>query len=393
MSGDLARLEDRWATGALMSPHGDTASVYDLAVALSHIGGARVELTPRAQGVLDVVESPDHIVFVLVDGLGMNLVERLPEDAFFRRSVAMELRTVYPSSTAPALTTLATAEWPASHSVTGWWLFLPSAAVTATILPFTERFSDSRLSRGLAQDAFPAQGMLGAFARDVAVYMPRAIAASVYSTYAAGGNQCIGWGSLANAVDLITSRVELALSPTYSYLYVPFVDAAQHVHGPFDAAVTKTLRQVQSQIGRLAARLGARARIVVSADHGVTPPDVIHTWDRTEPLIALLRFPPSGEPRAPCFHVREGKLAEFFDMFRQRYGNAFALLTLDQADSCNLFGRQGMSDETRRRLGDAVGIALGADVLLYEPAPALANMKGFHGGMLPDEMRVPLIVA
>jgi hypothetical protein len=57
-----------------------------------------------------------------------------------------------------------------------------------------------------------------------------------------------------------------------------------------------------------------------------------------------------------------------------------------------LFGPGPLSDEAQARLGDFFAIALNNDVLLYEPSATLAAMRGFHGGLLPAEMRIPLIV-
>jgi hypothetical protein len=279
------------------------------------------------------------------------------------------------------------------HAVTGWWQYLPAANLTATILPFTERFFETPLDRALRDEAFPAPSMMSAFGYAATSYMPRAISQSVYSSYSAGYTPCRPWNTLRSAIDAITLSIFRATAPTYTYLYVPFVDSAEHTHGPHAGAVRRVLARVQRDVARLAEQLAGRARIVVTADHGLIGRSEMHVWTRNDPLMAMQRFPPSGEPRAPYFHLHDGRHEEFAEAFRARYGDSFALITPAEAASCGLFGPEGMSDETHRRLGDFVGVALGADTLVYEPEPSLAAMNGFHGGMLPEEMRIPLVLA
>ena len=90
--------------------------------------------------------------------------------------------------------------------------------------------------------------------------------------------------------------------------------------------------------------------------------------------------------------MREGQHGAFAARFRQRFGDAFALLTIDEVDRMRLLGAEPMSSETRRRLGDYLAVSLDHDALLYEPHDTLRVMKGFHGGLLPAETRIPLIV-
>ena len=57
-----------------------------------------------------------------------------------------ELQTVFPSTTAATLTTLATAGWPVKHAVLGWFLYLPEVDAVTTILPFIRRSDGTSLT-------------------------------------------------------------------------------------------------------------------------------------------------------------------------------------------------------------------------------------------------------
>ncbi len=397
---DAARVERAFASGTLLHPVDSvTPNIVDLAQAMASLAGARAihPMPGHVAALRDLIGEAEHYVFVLIDGLGTHMIDQLPVESFLRSHVVQEIRTVYPSSTAPALTSLTTGCWPSEHAIPGWWTYLPDAALTATILPFSERFSDAR-AQHLGADpayAFPRRSWMADIERGVAIVQPRKIAGSVYSRYFAGGHRQLGYDTLTQAAALIASRISAAAGPTYTYWYISLVDTISHKHGPNSPRTLAGARRVDRRIAEAAGAVGGRARIVVTADHGqieCAPSNHI-TWTRETPLARLLTIPPSAEPRAPAFHVAGDAHDHFAAMFREQHGERFALLTIDEAESLQLFGHTPMTDEMRRRLGHFVGVALGPWAVLYEPPPELAAIEGMHGGMAPDEMRIPLILA
>jgi hypothetical protein len=392
---DVARLLAWFESGALVRPDPGLPNTVDLARAMASLCGAPgVALSASARSVADAIHSADHIVFVMADGLGMNLVERLPAGSFLRAHVAMELRAVFPSSTAPAITSLATGCWPAEHAVPAWFTYLPDRDVIATILPYIERFSKRPLADlGIdVRRALPLPSWLPEFKHQPLCYMPAFITNSVYSNYFSGGRPQVPYEHLSSAVDAIATRIEQAGSPTYAYLYVPFIDTAEHVHGPLAKQVRRVLSAVERDVARLTARLSGRARIIVTADHGLTHVEehAAHEIHDGDPLLDFLRLPPSGEPRVPSFYAHDGSTGAFAEAFRRRFGGTHALLTIDEVDELRLLGPEPLAPETRRRLGDFMAISATADAIVYKPDDA---MLGYHGGLLPDEMRIPLILA
>ncbi len=397
---DAARVEGAIADGTLLHPIDHTTpNIVDLAQAMAALAGAPNADTPSelAASLRDLIGEAEHYVFVLIDGLGMHMIDRLPSDSFLRSHVKTELRTVYPSSTAPALTSLATALWPSDHAIPGWWTYLPDAALTATILPYTERFSERPAQHFGAGStyAFPQPSWMASIQRDAAIVQPRKIAGSVYSRYFGADRAQHGYDTLAQAAGLIAARIAAATGPTYTYWYISLVDTISHKRGPNSQQALSSALRVDQRIAEFAAATDGRARIVATADHGqIECGRANHiTWARDTPLCRLLAIPPSAEPRAPAFHVVDGERDRFSGIFREQYGDRFALLTIDEADSLHLFGPAPVVSETRRRLGDFVGVALGGYALLYEPSPELAAIQGMHGGMTPAEMRIPLILA
>jgi hypothetical protein len=390
---DCERLLTWFDAGTLLRPDASVPNSVDLSRALARIGGVPLDAPSAGERAIgDAIGEADHVVFVLADGLGMNLVDSLPDGSLFRRSLVMELRAVFPSTTAAALTSLASGVWPAEHAVLSWWLHLPEAGVTATILPFVERWTRRPLGE-LGVDvgcAFPAPALMARYTRMAHTYMPQAIASTTYSRYWSADAATTPWTTLDDATAAISARIASAVGATYTYFYIPHVDATEHDHGPHAREVRNAVLSVEAAVARIAAELRGRARIVVSADHGVleTPQDARHVVATSEDLPEL-RFPRTGEPRVPFFHVRDGQHERFAARFRERFGASFALLTIDEADDLRLFGPTPMTDVARARVGDFIAVGDGPDVI------ALAveeRMRGYHAGLSPDEMRIPLIV-
>jgi len=390
---DIERLRDAWSRGILVRPW-SAPTTLDLAEALAIAAGGSADGADAHKLARDI-GGADHIVLALVDGLGMHLVDGLSRGSFLRAQLRRELLAVFPSSTAPALTSLAERAPPAAHGVLAWFAYIEGADLQATVLPFVERYSKRPLSElGIEAGAVlrgPSQ--LGCLGPAPATLVPANIARSVYSRWFAGGAPTIGYTSLRGAIDAVVARIAAAHTPTFTYFYVPYVDAAQHDHGVGHGRVRRALRRVEARLERLAERLAIRrARLVVTADHGLidVPPERQHHIDAGDPLRALLRADPSGEPRLPLFHVVPGREEAFERAFRDRFGGAFALLSSTEAAELRLFGAAPLSDTAWARLGDYLGVPLATTTLSYRQE---TPMLGYHGGMHRDEMRVPLIVA
>ncbi|MBD3243015.1 MAG: hypothetical protein GF331_20655, partial [Chitinivibrionales bacterium] len=339
----------------------------------------------------------DHYLFVLVDGLGDRLVDELPREAFLSAHRCATLRAVFPSTTAAALTTLATARWPGEHCVLGWWMYLPGADVNLVTLPFTERTTGMALERyGVrAADVYPVPSVWHNLARDACVVLPQSIVASVYSRYARGEAEHLAYTDLGDAVRTAAARVRGASGSSLTYLYLPQLDTVMHEQGPYAEDSRKTLRAIDRALVELADAVRGRARVVVTADHGhvAIPPESRRLLPPGDPLYELLVTRPSGEPRVPFFHVRQGSHREFEQRFEGRFGDDYLLVAADAVDRMRLFGPNPMHPTARARLGSHVGFPRGANVFVTDPDAANAGHAGAHGGPLRDEMRIPLVLA
>ncbi|HEX2197163.1 MAG TPA: alkaline phosphatase family protein, partial [Burkholderiales bacterium] len=103
-----------------------------------------------------------HVVLVLIDGLGDNYLARKGAGGELARRRKRALTSVFPSTTASAITTSYTGCTPLEHGLTGWFTYFGEAGCVGAPLPFRSRGDNLPLrARGFTPErAFPAPPLL-----------------------------------------------------------------------------------------------------------------------------------------------------------------------------------------------------------------------------------------
>ena len=398
---DAAELLAAFDAGTLLRPDPAVPNLVDVSRAVAVASGARgLSLSPFASELAGSLAEHEHLVLILADGLGMEMLEREGAARTLREHLRSEIRTVFPASTAVALTSLATGEWPARHAVTGWWTHIEEIGGPATILQYRRR-SDNRSLIDLGvrpEEAFPVPSLAGRMRRLCHFLMPRNIAGSVYSRYWSAGPAAAGYQSLAGTFSSIMETVMGADEPTFVYVYVPHIDNEAHHGGPESIGARAGIIAIDRLVADLKAELGASTAVVVTADHGhlgVEPEERLMIRD-SHGIPELLASPPSGDVRVIEFHVRPGEHERFEERFRATFGEHFFLLTTAEVEELGLLGPEPLAPQTRQRLGDYMAISRGATVLGFYPSKASRQglqQRSHHAGLTRAEMLVPLVVA
>ncbi len=398
---DIERVGAWLESGRLTRPVCERPNFVDLVRSLARLAGApagRLTAGPGVDQLCAGIGKAEHYVLVLVDGMGFDLVEGLPKESFLRSHLAARLNTVFLSTTASALTALATAEWPARHGVPGWWTYLDEHDINAVVLPFTERLSGRPLGgRGVrADEVFPLPCFWPTLGHTPRSIMPRELVGSVYTNYSLGNTSAMGYKTIDEAVASASRVVASSPSPSFTYVYLPQLDSLAHAKGKEHSSVLDFLADIDRSIRRLARRIEGRARLLVTADHGLAtvPNGRVIILPPADPLCQLLRCPPSGEATVPIFHVRADRQEAFIDAFRRRYGSFAALLTPDSVERLHLLGPDTLGPAMRRRLGSFVAIEKTTTKFLVCPYEGThPHNPGVHGGLSRGEVQIPLILA
>ena len=399
---DIDRLKALLGSGKLLHPVSDHLSIVDFAKALHGvIGVPDVSLNENASAVKGLIGEPEHLILVLADGFGMNFVEGLDSDAFIPNHIAAEMRTVFPSTTPIALTALATGEWPCAHGVIGWFVKLAKIDAVSTIISYV-RTSDKKPLSELevrVEDAYLVPSRIDNTRRDAFHILPEQIAGTTYSNYWTGGISQVGYDAKSpqQAIRMTLEALHAAHSPMFIYLYLPQVDSMAHKVGASHESTLKAAAQIDGLLGALAAELPSNARMVMTADHGHldAPPQTTYSLTASDEIVRLCGGELTGDQRAVYAHVVEGKMDSFKEAVYRECGSDFLILTAEEVESTGLLGAGTLSEETRYRMGNALVLSTGNAVLDYRAVLGddLHPIVSHHGGLTPDEMRIPLVIA
>ncbi len=337
------------------------------------------------------------VVLLLLDGVGVRqVVDHAPRGALAQARIAT-LRSVFPSSTAPAITALASGLPPHRHANPGWFAWHPGLGRVVRTLPSDCRgdpagpFDPDELWRWMPQSA----GM----ETPPTVIQPAFIAESAFSRYAYRGARRIGYRDLDELHDRVVAAVEEVeevdgSAGGFVYAYAPQYDTAAHAYGCRSPKAGGVLLAFDALFARLADSLAGRdALLLATADHGfvdIAPERQLALADHPA-LAGLLARPLTGEPRVAFAEPLPGGLDEFLGRAAESLGHAFdAHLTADLV-AAGWFG-EGAADPAF--FAHAGSVALvgreGWSLVDSVPGETAPDLIGMHGGTALDEMMVPV---
>ncbi len=360
-------------------------------------GSIAPDTSPQAAILEDLVGHADHFVFVLVDGFGMDQLEDLPGDGIIGKAPTTEIRSVFPSTTAAALTSLATGVWPADHGVVGWWTYFTESDRVICPLTFKERRTNRSAKRyGITPASLiPSPPLYASFFRDCRFYLPVFVRGGPFAEWSRGASRGYSYLTLKSAAHRIAAHISRAKGATYSYWYMPHLDSTSHHRGPHAPQSRKTRGNILDAVAQLQARAPKGTTIVLTADHGQVevPAERVYDLDTRKKPFSYLRVAPTGEESTPIFHVQAGRRDEFRRIFADLpVAGDFALLTPEECADLQLFGPGKLSKRMLPHLGDFVGVAKEPTLLRNASADGGKPNRGEHGGLRPAEMRIPLYV-
>jgi hypothetical protein len=223
-----------------------------------------------------------------------------------------------------------------------------------------------------------------------------AVTGGSFNKWASGGRGITGYNGFSNGFEKVQEHIINCTGPGFTYFYIPDVDSAEHAAGNTSERVIDLIGALDEQLLHLREQLPDDVRIIVTADHGLVNVEQ-ENQKRVNPESEIMKYldvPHSGESVTPIFHVKQGKEDAFRNYFMKNFGDLFILLTADEIESLGLFGTGSLSEPARNHLGTFVGIAPKPYALIFEtPDRPYPPHIGFHGGLRPGEMEIPLIIA
>lgn len=404
----------------------------------SLVTNAQATQAAKRLGLDQLGDAQAPIVMVLVDGLGWQMLrERAGHTPNLRRLLADSdyLHTCAPSTTAAALTTLATGVYPGAHAMVGYAVRDPllRGHLGAGHVPGPGDVFDLITFKNSSHDPLTWQSVPTlierANAKANAGCGPQLGAVSIgRSKFAGSGLSLAAWRGFKHiGVDALDQRPYQAYRAIKEgaklvYLYVGELDHAGHNHGWHSDKWLEALEALDAMVGQLFRRLPAGTRIVLTADHGMVDTDRHHRIDLAKEkelakdVVAVAgesRFlqlyvpddvasaPAAGSPGLGVAGARgDGGVVENSgrEELAQSVAKRWAEFLGDRAiwvgtDPSPLMG--ALSPGARAAVGDIL-VALNDNWTVVDSRVQsfhATQLIGVHGSLTPVELEVPLIKA
>ena len=345
-------------------------------------------LAPRA------VAQARNVVLFIIDGLGDRYLARRGAGGELARRRRAAITSVFPSTTASAITTSYTGCTPLEHGLTGWFTYFGEAGCVGAALPFRSRGDLQLLSRrGVgAAELYSAPPLFKSLPVRSIVVSYREIIDSDYNLRHCEGAERRAYATLEELVAEVEAAVKSGPERKFVYAYWPEYDAVSHRHGSESAEAFRRFQDVDAAFGRLLKRLsGTESLVIATADHGfidIAPEDCL---EPPPEIASLLRFPLCGERRVAYCHVHSG--AEFVKRATDWLGSRADVRPSRSLVQEGWFGPGEPHPRLAERVGDvALVMRERYTVKDWLPGEPRHLHIGNHGGTSEDEMNIPLIL-
>jgi hypothetical protein len=343
---------------------------------------ARPGVDPLPAWFPEPVAGAPQIVLLVLDGLGEEqLRERSALAPVLTSGVGGPIRSVAPSTTACALTTLVTGRVPAEHGVVGYRVALGGDVMN--VLQWSVCGIDARMS--VPAPAFqPCESFPGS--RGLVPVVTRSDFGPTGFTAAHLGHADLHrWYTPAG---LVTAVRELtAGGAPFVYAYYEGIDKVAHAAG-LGPYYDDELRAVDRLVGDVLEALPPGAALVVTADHGQV--EVGSAVELIGPELMEATTLISGEGRFRWLHVRPGAVEDVAATASALHGDVAWVVTKEQMIAEGWLGGVP-SPEVSARLGDVALVPFAPTAFLDPADVGELRLKARHGSLTPAEMRIPLL--
>lgn len=339
-----------------------------------------------------------NLVLLIVDGLGYNYLMSAGATTRMHRCLHGRLTSVFPSTTASAVTTYLTGLAPRQHGLTGWHMYFEEADAVAAVLPLLVRQGEpASPTMLLPRLLFRHASFFDTIERPAWVVSPASIVDSGFNRYHSGRAARVGFASLPQMFELTAGIVRGDPRKKYVYVYYPEIDTLSHTHGVSSDRVAAHLAALDEAFAAFLADVaGTDTLVLISADHGFidAPPERALTLDDHPQLAQLLRLPLCGEHRVAYCYLRPGMEGVFEDYVGSRLAHCVDLHRSRELVDRGWFGPGAGHPRLLARIGDYTMVMRENWTLKdWLPGERRYALLGVHGGVSAEEMYVPLMVA
>lgn len=337
-------------------------------------------LGDRGAGWLpDGVREAKSVVLLVLDGLGWEALETHPAALGEIRSLeGGPISTVVPSTTAAALTSIATGLAPSEHGLVGFRMRWDHSVLNNLSWQLTPRAQ--------APDPLDVQRHAAFGRRAVPAVTASEYRGSGFTEAQLRGSRFVGWSTPAVLVEQIRHLV--TAGERFVHAYYPGIDKVAHEFGLRDGYYEAELAAADALVARLRAAIDPDAALVITSDHGQVHAEE-GDWYDLGALSSLVGMQ-AGDARFRYLYANDGAATELAAAARDVFASQAWVMTRAELLDAGWLGPRP-SGSIGSRIGDVILAAKGRAAFIDPALPREATLRSLHGSVTAAEMRVPLV--
>jgi type I phosphodiesterase/nucleotide pyrophosphatase len=347
----------------------------------NYLGASVAGLVPALLGtgpadwLPSVVSGAEAVVLLVVDGLGWAALEA-HRPAVLSGLEGGPITTVVPSTTAAALTSIATGTAPARHGIVGYRMMVGGQVLDV----LRWRVPEGRPPAPESVAFVPAfQG------RPVPVVTRGEFARTGFTEVHMNGARFVGWRTTATLVE--HARRLVAGGERLVYAYYDGVDKVAHEYGLEDGFFPAEVAATDRLVGNLLEALPGTAALVVTSDHGQVQ---FREWVELGPIHSMVASY-AGDARFRYLHARPGQASALVRAAEDLCGERAWVLSRERLVDERWLGPEPPPGPVLSRLGDVTLAARGLVAFVDPTHLKETRLVAGHGSLTGDEMLVPLL--
>ncbi len=363
------------------------------------------------------IKSCSKLVLFTIDGFGYNLWNEAVKYSFFKKindkKRILPITTVFPSTTAAAITTLSSGLTPIEHGLLEWNLYFQELDLILQPLPYEMVETEyHRLNKDIPN--YPemlftsttlAQKLKKGGISSIAL-IPQILINTPYTHALSRDAKIVPYFSIADLIVLLRNALQAAKGETYFYVYIPIIDSAEHYFGQSSEQVKTEMSLLaylleKEFIHKITEEIKEDTALMLTADHGqldVNPhemiylnqyPELLKYFERSKANKPIL---PTGSPRDVFLHIQDDKIDKAIALLKAKLSERAEVVRITDEIILKLFGNKVPHPQFYNRLGNVLILPKENNTVWYKYLPDQKDkFRGFHGGLTRDEMMIPFV--
>ncbi|MCD6575751.1 MAG: alkaline phosphatase family protein, partial [Nanoarchaeota archaeon] len=342
-------------------------------------------------------------LLILIDGFGYKIFEELLKDRQMKKTLrkfkTKKISSVFPTTTAAAITSIFSGEPPSKHGIYEWHMY--SSKIKMEFNPLKFEAVDESMQKKFEKVATPKLIKHRDFTEELQKKKTRVYQIIPYEIVGSNFNpkksKFIGYRNTVEAIVKTKHAIKNENRKSFFYLYLPQYDESEHLNGPYSEESLKLAKEILKLIHEELLSIKG-LKFIITADHGcmevkkeINLEKLSWFWDNVWKNLkpcCKRKILPVGSPRDIFLHVKESKVDYVVEVLRKKLKKYAEVYKTNYLIKEGVFGGI-VSKQFRKDIGNVTILPKnGILISFYSEKKA----KGFHGGLSEEELFVPLMI-